>query len=320
MKAIIVREYGEADVLKLEEAPMPSVGVSDVLVKIRAAGVNPVDTYIRQGVQAAKMSLPYIPGKDGAGTVEAVGEAVTKFVPGDRVFTTGNAMGTYAEYCVCAESQLQKLPFKATFEEGAAIGVPYQTAFRALFQKAKAIKGESVLIHGASGAVGIAAIQWAKSSGLKVFGTAGSITGLELIRNVGVDFAFDHSKEGYLEDISAATENAGIDVILEMLANQNLVIDFKVLAKFGRIVVVGSRGSLEFDPRLTMTIDASIIGMSLFNAPDDDLQEIQRQIEIGIEAGFIKPIIKKIFPLEEATMAQKEVIEQKAAGKIVLVT
>ena len=205
-----------------------------------------------------------------------------------------------------------------SFEQGAGVFVPYATSYRALFQKAKVQSGETVLVHGASGGVGIAAIQWAKNAGLTVIGTASSEAGKKLITEQGADFVFDHSDENYLQKILEATENKGADVILEMLANVNLVKDFDVLAKFGRIVVIGNRGSLEFNPRLTMGKDATIYGMSLFNFSSEEEAEIHGEIFKGLEKGYLNPIVGKTFPLAEAAKAHHEVIESKAFGKIVL--
>ena len=319
MQAIVVREYGEPEVMKLEETPIPEVGVSYVLVRIKAAGVNPVDTYVRQGNHPSTPPLPFTPGKDAAGIVDAVGTEVSKVAVGDRVYLAGSVSGTYAEYALADESQVWRLPESAGFEQGAGIFVPYATAHRALFQRAMAAGGETVLIHGASGAVGIAAIQWAKNAGLRVLGTAGSENGMKLVKEQGADLVFDHTSDGYLDEISNATERTGVDIILEMLANVNLEKDFGVLAKFGRIVVIGSRGSLEFTPRLTMTKDASVLGMSLFNASEEEFENIHKAIYEGLAEGYLAPVIGKRFSLAEAAVAHHEVIENKAFGKIVLI-
>lgn len=318
MKAIIVKEFGGAGVLKFEELADLIPKENQILVKIEAAGVNPVDTYIRSGTHAQKPVLPYTPGKDAAGIVGKTGENISKFKTGDRVLTTGSVTGTYAEFCLCEENQLIKLPENVSFEQGAGVFVPFATAYRALFQKAKVQTGETLLVHGASGAVGIAAIQWAKNAGLKIIGTASSESGKNLAREQGADFVFDHSKENYLEEIKEATGGKGVDIILEMLANENLQKDFEVLKMFGRIVVIGNRGSLDFNPRAVMGKDASIFGMSLFNAPEDEMGEIYQAIFRGLSAGFLNPFVGKSFPLAEAAAAQRAVIEEKAFGKIVL--
>ncbi len=319
MKAIIVREFGAADVMKLEEISTPKPNEDQVLVRIKAAGVNPVDTYIRSGVYTQKPSLPYTPGKDGAGIVEKTGANVQRFKSGDRVLSADAGSGTYAEFAVFDERQLIKLPDNVSFEEGAGVFVPYATAYRALFQKAQGKKGETLLVHGASGGVGIAAIQWAKNAGLTVIGTAGSEDGKKLVKEQGADFVVEHgSDKSYLDEILEITNGKGVEIILEMLANVNLQKDFDVLANFGRVSIIGNRGSLEFNPRAIMSKDASVFGLSLFNAPDAEMQEIYAAVFDGLQAGFLTPVVGKTFPLEKAVEAHRAVIEEKAFGKIVL--
>ncbi|HSK72781.1 MAG TPA: NADPH:quinone reductase [Pyrinomonadaceae bacterium] len=318
MKAIVIREFGTPEVMKLEEVSDLEANENQILVRVKAAGVNPVDTYIRAGIHAQRPSLPYTPGKDAAGIVEKIGKNITKFKTGERVLTTGSLTGTYAEFCLCEENQLIKLPENVSFEQGAGVFVPYATSYRALFQKAEAKRGETVLIHGASGGVGIASIQWAKNAGLKIIGTAGSEDGRNLVKEQGADYVFDHSKENYLAEIKEAAENKGVNIILEMLANENLAKDFEVLAMFGRITVIGNRGSLEFNPRLAMGKDATIRGMSLFNAPPEEMRETHEAIYKGLNEGYLNPIVGKTFPLADAAKAHHAVIEEKAFGKIVL--
>lgn len=320
MKAITVKEFGAPEVLKLEEIADLQPNENQILVRVKAAGVNPVDTYIRGGQHTIKPNLPYTPGKDAAGIVEKTGANVTGFKIGDRVLTANSLTGTYAEFCLCEENHLLPLPENISFEQGAGVFVPFATAYRALFQKAKVQAGETILIHGASGGVGTAAIQWAKNRELKIIGTASSEEGKNLIKEQGADFVFDHSNEKYLDEILAATDGKGVNVILEMLANVNLVKDFSVLGMFGRIVVIGNRGSLEFNPRLAMGKDASILGMNLFNAPPADMREIFAAIHEGLSKGFLNPIVGKTFPLAAAAQAHHAVIEDKAFGKIVLIS
>ena len=319
MQAIVVHEYGEPEVMKLEDASVPEPSDGQVLVKIEAAGVNPVDTYLRTGIHAHAPELPYTPGKDGAGVVEKTGNGVTNFKPGDRVYTAGSISGTYAEYSLCGEKQLGKLPENVPFEKGAGVWTPYATSYRALFQKARAESGETVLIHGASGGVGLAAVQWAKDAGLTVIGTASSDEGKRLVEEQGADAVFDHTDEDHLGEIREVAGGKGVDLIIEMLANVNLERDFEALAMFGRIVVVGNRGSLQFTPRLAMTKDATIYGMSLFNAPAEKLAEIHTAVVDALSRGAIDPVIAETIPLAEAPRSHHQVIENKASGKIVLV-
>src|ERR1700741_3139397 len=151
MKAILVREFGGPEVLKLEEVPTPKLAPGQVLVKVHAAGVNPYDTYMRTGTYAIKPPLPYTPGSDAAGVVEAIGSGVSKGKPGDSVYTAKRVTGAYAEYALALEEQVNLLSAKTTYEQGAGIWVPYGTAYFALYQHAAAKAGETVLVHGASG-------------------------------------------------------------------------------------------------------------------------------------------------------------------------
>src|SRR5437773_1389936 len=180
MKAIRVTQFGGPEVLKLETVPDPKPAKGQVLVRVHAAGVNPVDTYIRSG-SYTNLSLPYTPGKDAAGIIEAKGDATDQFPLGDRVYTSGSITGTYAELTLCDAADVHPLPKQISFAQGAALGVPYATAYRALFHRAEARAGETVLIHGASGGVGLAAVQFARSAGLTVIGTAGSDGGSKLV-------------------------------------------------------------------------------------------------------------------------------------------
>ncbi|MFL6466609.1 MAG: NADPH:quinone reductase [Pyrinomonadaceae bacterium] len=318
MKAIVIQEYGEPEVMQVEEVETPRPVDSQVLVKIEAAGVNPVDTYLRTGIHAHAPQLPYTPGKDAAGIVEAVGDSVSKFKSGDRVYSAGSISGTYAEFALCSECHLGRLPDNVSFEQGAGVWTPYATSYRALFQKADAKAGEKVLIHGASGGVGIAAIQWAKNAGLTVIGTASSDEGKKLVKEQGADAVFDHTDEDHLGEIREFADGKGVDIIVEMLANENLERDFEALAMFGRIVIVGNRGSVQFTPRQAMTKDATLFGMSLFNAPQGKLDEIHSAIFDGLSNGYLAPSVSRQFSLADAPLAHHAIIENKANGKIVL--
>ena len=180
MKVIRVEEFGDPEVMKLAEVPDLQPGAGEVLVRVHAAGVNPVETYIRAGTYARKPALPFTPGNDGAGVVEAVGEGVTEFQPGDRVYLAGSSSGTYAEFALCNTAQVNRLPEKVSFAQGAAMGTPYATAYRGLLQRGEAQPSESVLVHGASGGVGTAAVQLGSAHGMRVFGTAGTERGRAL--------------------------------------------------------------------------------------------------------------------------------------------
>lgn len=319
MKAIRVHEFGGPEVLRLEEVSDPQAGPGQVLVRLHAIGVNPVDTYVRAGTYAMKPALPYTPGSDGAGIVEAVGDSVDKVKAGDRIYIAGTLSGTYAELALCEAVQVHPLPESVSFAQGAALGVPYATAYRALFQRAQAVAGETALVHGASGGVGIAAVQLARAAGMTVIGTAGTDEGLQLVEAQGAQYAFNHHDPDYLQEILATNCARGVDVILEMLANVNLGRDLTVLAKGGRVVIIGSRGSVEMNPRDAMARDAAILGMTLPNTPPTALAAIHEALGAGLAQGQLRPIIGRELPLAEAAQAHEAVMEPGAKGKIVLV-
>lgn len=318
MKAIRVRELGPPSVMKIENIEAPPPGRGQVLVRIHAAGVNPVDTYIRSGAYAVKPALPYTPGTDGAGVVQNVGDEVMNVKTGDRVYTASTITGTYAELALCDARQVYPLPEGLTFSQGAGIFVPYATAQRALFQKAQAKAGETVLIHGGSGGVGTAAIQMARAAGLTVIATAGTQRGLELVREQGADHAANHKEDGYTNTILDLTGGKGVDIVLEMLANVNLGKDLTLLAPHGRVVVIGSRGAVEINPRDAMAREAVVMGMVLWNATPAELSEIHAALAVGFENGSLKPVVGQELPLEDAPKAHEAVMEPGAFGKIVL--
>jgi NADPH:quinone reductase len=319
MKAIRVERFGEPEVMKFVEVPDLQISAGEILVQIRAAGVNPVETYIRAGTYPRKPPLPYTPGSDGAGVVTAAGSDGSHFKPGDRVFLSGSISGTYAEAAVCTPDQVHPLPEIATFAQGAALGVPYATAYRGIFQRGDVRSGETLLVHGASGGVGTAAVQLARGVGIKVFGTAGSPEGRELVQELGAELVFDHHDSGYREAIMSATQGRGVDCILEMLANVNLGADLQLLAPRGRVVVVGSRGSAEINPRDAMVRDGDIRGMIFANASPKELGAIYKSLGEQLGAGRIQPVIGKELPLAAAPEAHRAVMSPNAHGKIVLI-
>ncbi len=319
MKAVRVHEFGVPEVLKMEEVAMPHLGHGQVLVRMHAIGVNPVETYIRAGTYARLPELPYTPGNDGAGVIEQIGDSVTELKPGDRVYTAGSVSGTYAEFALCGTEQIHRLPAKVSFAQGAAVGTPYATAYRGLFHRAHAKPGETLLVHGASGGVGTAAVQLARARGLRVLGTAGSDEGHKLACEQGAHKMFDHRAPDHFEQIMEATDGRGVDVIMEMLANVNLGKDLTILAKGGRVVVIGSRGTAEINPRDTMQREADVRGMVLPSTPPAELASIHAALVAGLENGSLRPVIGKEFPMAEAAQAHRAVMESGAMGKIVLV-
>nr|XP_014332970.1 PREDICTED: quinone oxidoreductase isoform X2 [Bos mutus] len=286
MRAIRVFEFGGPEVLKLQsDVAVPIPKDHQVLIKVQACGVNPVDTYIRSGTHNIKPLLPYTPGFDVAGIIEAVGESVSAFKKGDRVFTTRTISGGYAEYALAADHTVYTLPEKLDFKQGAAIGIPYFTAYRALLHSACVKPGESVLVHGASGGVGIAACQIARAYGLKVLGTASTEEGQKIVLENGAHKVFNHKEANYID----------------------------------KIKVVGSRGTIEINPRDTMTKESSIKGVTLFSSTKEEFQQFAAALQAGMEIGWLRPVIGPQYLLEKATQAHENIIHSSGAtGKMIL--
>ncbi len=318
MKAVRVHGFGGPEVLSLEDVPDPLPGPGQVLVRVAAIGVNPVDTYIRAGKYGPR-AFPYTPGSDAAGVVEAVGQNVTRVQPGDRVYTGSTISGAYAQKTLCSEQTVHLLPGHINFLQGAAVGIPYATAHRALFHRAQVRAGETVLVHGASGGVGLAAVQLARAFGCTVVGTAGTEEGRTLVANEGAHLVLDHRAEGYLTKAMNFTGGKGFELILEMAAHLNLGKDLEILAKYGRVIVIGNRGRVEIDARETMRRDADIRGMTLMNATETDLLGIHAAIIAGLENHSLRPVVARELPLSEVARAQELVMQDGARGKIVLI-
>ena len=323
MKAIRVHAFGGTDALQLEDVDDPAPGPGEALVRIHAAGVSPVDTYISGGTYARLPDLPFIPGIDGAGVVEAVGHGVAALSVGQRVYISGSMIGNigdcYAEKAVCSESVLFSLPDSASFAAGATIGIPYATAYQALFGRGRGKPGETVFVHGASGAVGTATVQLARAHGMTVIGSAGSDRGRSLVEEQGAHHALDHTANGYIDTLRDLTGGNGPDVIIEMLANANLAKDLSVIGQCGRIVVVGNRGTVEINPRDAMARDVDVLGMVLWNCGERELRATHAALIAGLNNGTLNPVIGREFPLAQAGAAHTAVMEPGAYGKVVLV-
>eukprot|EP00005_Dracoamoeba_jomungandri_P006356 CAMPEP_0174261904 /NCGR_PEP_ID=MMETSP0439-20130205/12642_1 /TAXON_ID=0 /ORGANISM="Stereomyxa ramosa, Strain Chinc5" /LENGTH=323 /DNA_ID=CAMNT_0015346509 /DNA_START=92 /DNA_END=1063 /DNA_ORIENTATION=- len=320
MQAIQISKFGGPEVLEWkEDVQVPNFGDGEVLIDVKAAGVNPVDTYIHSGTYALVPNLPYTPGKDGAGVVSAVGNGVTRVKVGDRVYIAGANTGTYATKTVASEDVLHPLPDNVDFAEGACVAIPYGTAYRALFVRADARPGDVVLVHGASGGVGIATVQLAKARGCIVLGTAGTKEGMELVLREGADYVFNHREEDYVNEIKEVAEtHGGVNVIAEMLANVNLATDTELIAKNGRIVVIGNRGTIEINPRFLMGKEASILGAMCLACTPEEYKQTHSAIVAGLRNSTLRPIVGSTLPLTEAGRAHDDVINSSHTGNITL--
>uniref|UniRef100_A0A8C8ZVS6 Quinone oxidoreductase n=1 Tax=Prolemur simus TaxID=1328070 RepID=A0A8C8ZVS6_PROSS len=320
MRAVRVFQFGGPEVLKLQsDVAIPSPKDFEVLIKVHACGVNPVETYIRSGTYSRKPVLPYTPGSDVAGVIEAVGDNVSAFKKGDRVFTTATISGGYAEYALAADHTVYKLPEKLDFKQGAAIGIPYFSAYRALIHSARAKAGETVLVHGASGGVGIAVCQIARAYGLKVLGTASTEEGQKIVLQNGAHEVFNHREVNYIDKIKKSVGEKGIDVIIEMLANVNLDKDLSLVSRGGRIIIVGSRGTVEINPRDILVKECSVMGVTFFSSTKEEFRQFAAALQAGMEIGWLKPVIGPQYPLEKVAQAHENIIHGSgAAGKMIL--
>lgn len=319
MKAIQVKQFGTPDVLQLVELPDPTPTAGQVTIRVHAAGVSPLDTYVREQSHGAPTpALPYIPGFEAAGTIAAIGKDVTQFKVGDRVYTNV-FLGAYAELLVQAAIAVHPLPDHISFAQGTSAVNSYPTAQYALFHLAKATPGSSVFVHGASGAVGIAAVQIAHAAGMKVVGSAGSVQGLKLVEKQGAEIAVNHREPDYLEKALAFTDGKGFDVILEMNATEKLAADVGLIATFGRIVVIGgTNGAVEIDPTPILWKGGSIIGLYIGLASPEELAEIHAAIYTGLETGVLRPQVAQEFAIAEASIAHETVRTARSAGKVAL--
>lgn len=323
MQAIRAHQFGGSEVLQLEQLEDLVAGADEVIIDIKAAGVNPADTYMRTGTYGIVPDLPYTPGGDAGGVVSQVGQGVTHLKVGDRVIV-GTALSFRLQDCYASQvkrpaAEVLPLPDHVSFQQAAAFGVSYPTAHMALFHRGNAKSGETVFIHGASGSVGTSAIQIAKRAGCKVIGSAGGEEGMALIKEQGVDLAVNHNSDSYIDEIKSFTNGNGVDLTLEMLANVNLDKDMDLAAKFGRIVVIGNRGDITINPRVAMMKELDIKGTALWNMTADQIKPIMQDILAGIADKSLNPIIGKEFPLSEAARAHDAVLEPGAYGKVVLI-
>lgn len=316
MKAMQINAYGPASDLSLVDANTPSINADQILVQVGAAGVNPVDTYIRSGTNNYSTTFPHTPGLDGAGTVVELGSQVTGFEVGQRVYFSRNLSGSSAEFAVCATTHTYPLADALSFEEGACLGIPYTTAHRALFGRANAKTGDKVLVHGATGAVGIATVQLALSAGMDVVASAGTQAGADLLRAQGVSTVIMHNEDNHLEAFQSL--EAGFDVIIEMLANHNLDQDLKALTTGGCVAVVGNRGTVEINPRDLMARDASVVGVALANIKPAELSLIAKALRPLFEKGVLKPVIRHCYDLTELAQAHEDVLKSGALGNLVV--
>ncbi|MFB4165967.1 NADPH:quinone reductase [Alteribacillus sp. JSM 102045] len=318
MKAVVFNEYGGPEVLKTADIEKPVPEHDEVLIEVKASGINPVDTYFRKGIREVP-SFPHIPHFDLAGVIAKVGSNVNSFQTGDRVWAT-NIKGTAAEFVTATEDFVYPLPDNISFDEGATLGIPVLTAHLSLYNRAKLTEGENVLIYGASGAVGNAAVQLAVQTGAKTIATASSKEKEKIAEEAGAHYVINYKNANLEEKVLEVTNNEGIDVILDMSLSENMESDFNLLKTGGRIVAIGSpkNNSPELPWRLLNQKHASLLGVLLFTAPAEALKHATSEINILLSNGILKPHLAKSYPLEEAESAHKALENNTFNGNIVL--
>jgi NADPH2:quinone reductase len=321
MKAMRAHQFGGPEQLRFEDAPEPQVGQGQVLIRVRAAGINPADLVRLSGRYPQALTLPYIPGTDVCGEVEAVGAGVTSVRAGDRVF--GRALsGGYAEKTCLLANEATPLPRNLSFAEGAAIPIPFYTAYRALHHKAAIKAGETALVSAGGGGVGVAAIQLAKIAGARVITTVGSQEKAARTRELGADVAINYKEQDFAAEVQKLTDGKGVEVIIENVAADNLGKDVTILARDGRIVLIGTgtgkAPEATFAVMYALMKDANLYGMSLVNAGSVVPQMANALTRLFAE-GKLKAVVSKSYPLAEATQALNDLLASKVFGKLVLV-
>jgi len=322
MKAIHIHEFGGPEVMKFEEAEDLTGGPGQILVEVRAAGVNPVDTTFRSGAHplSKSLKLPWTPGIDAAGEVIEVGAGVEGFEVGDRVF--GAAMtGSYAEKAALNGLRTAHIPSNLSFEDCASFPVVLYTAFYAVVVKAGIQPGQTFLIHAGAGGVGSMAIQIAKASGARVITTVSSKEKADVAASLGADIIVNYRDEDFADRCAAETGGWGVDAVIEMVAADNFDGSCRALKKGGTMVLLGSgtgknpTGSVNYPPFYSKDID--VRGMSLFNA-DSVFPDMLRQVNHLLEAGKVRPLLGEVIPIAEAARAHEVLMTGKVPGKIVL--
>jgi NADPH2:quinone reductase len=319
MKAMRAHQFGGPEQLRLEDAPEPQVQAGQVLIRVRAAGLNPADL-VRLSGRLGALPLPYTPGTDVCGEIEEVGSGVSHVKKGDRVF--GRALtGGYAEKTCLAASEAMPLPANLSFLEGAAIPIPFYTAYRALHHKAKVAAGETVLISAGGGGVGVAAIQLAKLAGARVLTTVGSTEKAARTRELGADVAINYKEQDFAEEARKYTDGKGVNVIIENVATDNLKKDLEIIARDGRIILIGTGTGKgpegQFAIMHALMKDVNLLGMSLVNA-GPAVPEMAAALTNLFTAGKLKAIVSKTYPLVDAPQALADLVAGRVFGKLAL--
>lgn len=315
MKAIRVHELGGAEKLSIDDIEKPTPRADEVLVKVAAAGINYADTMMRAGTYLTQPPLPFIPGYEVAGTVEAVGQDVKDVKIGQRVLGSMST-GGYAEYATVKAVLATPIPNELGFAEATALLAQGLTAL-GLLDETKA--GQTILVHAAAGGVGTLLVQLAKHKGLKVIGTASSEQKLQLVASLGADFAVNYTEDDWTDEVLIATENKGVDWIIEMVGGPIVAKNLKVLAKHGTMWIYGSASGDDFKVSVLslMSKNHTLRGYWLINEPLENRIRYGRELLEHLGAGRLKIQVTE-FPLEKVREAHEAIENRKTTGKVVL--
>ena len=326
MKAVVVREFGPPETIRVEEYPTPQPGDNDVLVDVHAAGVNFPDMLVMGGKYQILPLRPFVPGKECAGVVAAVGKSVTTCKPGDRVLAWMES-GAFAEQAVCLQDNCFVLPEPMSFEEGAGFALVHQTAHFALVERADLRAGEIVLVTGASGGVGLAAVQIAKALGATVVAAVSTPDKAEIAWRNGADHVIDVSvpnlRDGLREQLRKATGGRGADVVIEQVGGDVFDASLRALAWSGRLVVVGFAGGRIPDVKANYLLvkNIAVLGLQISDYRDRHSRAMRRvmaELFDLYDQGTITPLVSEVYPLAEFAAAFAAISARKAVGKLAL--
>lgn len=317
-RASVIHEFGPEEILVPSDFPLPSVGPKQLLIRLKAFGINELELKIRAGkFRPYLFKRPFVLGMDGAGVVEEVGSDVTKFKKGDRVWFFEPVTGAYANLCLTSEDLTYHLHPSLSFEEGAILPVPYMTVHRALIQHGGFKKGDSLLVQGASGAVGVAAVQVAKGLGAsRIIGTAGTEDGIKLALQHGADVVLNYKDKDFKESLQKEV-GKGANIILETNADVNFDMDLDLVAKRGHIVIVGKRGPCQCDVAKVLAKESRVTGSALLWSTADERQENADDIYKYCEEGWLKPYVGKVYKFSDIPQSHIDMANRKGAmGKV----
>ncbi|MFA6916868.1 MAG: quinone oxidoreductase [Parachlamydiales bacterium] len=321
MKAIQISQFGGPEVLKIEEVKIEQPKKGQALIHIKVAGVNFVDIYQRRGTYPVK--LPYIPGLEASGVVEAIGEGVDNVKVGDRVAYV-HEPGSYAEKSLVNAEDLILLPPELTFEQGAAFPLQGMTAHYLLHEFRKIKTNDTILIHAAAGGMGLLLVQWAKHLGARVFGTVSTEEKARLAKKAGADEVILYTKQDFVTEVNKLTDKHGADLIIDGVGKTTFQGNLEAAAFRGNIVIFGA-ASGPADPispnalmKRSLTLSGGSLGNYILNK--QELMSRAHAVIEGIQSGWLKLHIDEVFPLENAAAAHQKLESRNTAGKILLKT